>query len=107
MADTTLDDDVTKPSQTEPGDGPADTNDPDELATSARPDPGDEAIKAGTVNAVKPAGKASAKKASTPTRRKDRIEKFTQVAPNGQICHVERNIDTGESTVVKRTDPAE
>lgn len=99
-AKTTLDDDVTAPSVTEPGDGPADTTDPDEIATSVTPDPGDEAVKTGTVNAVKKAGTRSKSKASG----KPRIEKYTQVRPDGQVAHIERNIETGESTVVKVED---
>lgn len=99
-AKTTLDDDVTAPSVTEPGDGPADTTDPDEIATSVTPDPGDEAVKAGTVNAVKKTGTRSKPKAAG----KPRIEKYTQLRPDGKLAHIERNIETGESTVSKVED---
>lgn len=94
---TTLDDDVTKPSVTAPGDGPADTTDPDEVATSVTPDPGDEAVKSGTVNAVKKTGTRAKPKAAV----KPRVEKYTQVRPDGKLAHIERNIETGESTIVK------
>lgn len=98
---TTLDDDVTKPSQTAPGDGPADTTDPSEQATSVTPTPGDEAIAAGTVNAVRKTPKKAA-----PRRRKDedRVEEYTLRRPDGKLAHVKRNIDTGESEVVKVTE---
>ena len=43
---TTLDEDTTKPSTTAPGDGPADTTDPNERASSITPQPGPEAINA-------------------------------------------------------------
>ena len=97
---TTLDDDVTKPSVTEPGDGPSDTTDPDEVATSVTPDPGDEAVKSGTVNAVRKTG--TRKKAAK--KDEPRVEKYTQVRPDGKLAHIERNIETGESTVTKVDD---
>lgn len=94
---TTLDSDVTKPSVTEPGDGPADTTDPTERATSIIPSElSDEAIKAGTVNAVKPIPRTEE------TRResgKDRIEKYEAVRPNGEKVTVTHNLDTGETSV--------
>lgn len=64
MADTKtkLDDDTTKPATVQPGDAPADTTDPNEVAQSAPVNPGDEAQAQGTVNAVKP---AAAPKASS------------------------------------------
>lgn len=94
-AGTTLDEDTTKPSVTEPGDGPADTTDPTELATSVTPQPGDEAIAAGTVNAVKPVKRAAAKKASS----KERTEKYEAIKPNGEKVTIVRNIETGETSV--------
>ncbi len=96
---TTLDDDVTKPSVTEPGDGPADTTDADEVATSVTPDPGDEAVKAGTVNAVRKTG--TRKKVAAKSKDEPRVEKYTQVRPDGKLAHIERNIETGESKIVK------
>ncbi len=92
---TTLDTDVTKPSVTAPGDGPADTTDPTETAHSVQPNPGPEAIKAGTVNAVKPGPKRSQSKASG----KPRTETYTATRPDGTEVKVTRNIETGESSV--------
>lgn len=95
MANTKLDKDTTKPSKTEPGDGPADTTDPDERASSAPANPGSEALKVGTVNAVQPVPQES-----QPGRSgKDRIEKFEATRPDGSTVTVTRNIDTGESKV--------
>lgn len=92
---TTLDSDVTKPSVTAPGDGPADTTDPTERATSVPPAPGDEAIAVGTVNAVKPLPKVEAEEVKDP-----RIEKYEAVKPDGSTVTVERNLETGESKLV-------
>lgn len=92
---TTLDSDVTKPSVTAPGDGPADTTDPTEIAVSVTPQPGDEAVAVGTVNAVKPAKRAAAKRDAS----KDRTEKYEAVKPDGSTVTVTRNIETGETTV--------
>lgn len=92
---TTLDSDVTKPSVTAPGDGPADTTDPSERASTVTPRPGEEALKVGTVNAVVPLPKAG-----TPAREgKDRIETYEATKPDGTTVTVERNLETGESRV--------
>lgn len=92
---TTLDADVTKPSVTAPGDGPADTTDPTEIAVSVPPQPGDEAVKVGTVNAVKPApAPAPAEDTS-----EHRVEKYDAVKPDGTKVTVTHNIDTGETSV--------
>lgn len=93
---TTLDEDVTKPSTTAPGDGPADTTDPTERAVSVPTRPGPEALAAGTVNAVQPAPKAP--KAAT-SKRKDRIETYPATRPDGTTVTVTHNIDTGETSV--------
>lgn len=93
---TTLDDDTTKPSVTEPGDGPADTTDPTEVAHSVTPQPGPEALATGTVNAVTKGTRPSSKKKTT----KDRVEEYEQVAPNGDVVKIKRNIDTGETEIV-------
>lgn len=93
---TTLDADTTKPSVTAPGDGPADTTDPNERAQSAPVNPGPEALAAGTVNAVKPVPKPKAAARST---AKERTEKYKATKPNGDVVIVTRNIDTGVSTV--------
>lgn len=92
---TTLDTDVTKPSVTAPGDGPADTTDPTERATSVTPNPGDEALAVGTVNAVKPLPKVEA-----PAREGgDRTEEYKATRPDGTEVTVVHNLETGESTV--------
>ncbi|MHA7284831.1 hypothetical protein ACX80I_00985 [Arthrobacter sp. MDT3-44] len=99
---TTLDSDVTKPSVTQPGDGPADTTDPTQRATSVTPQPGEEALKAGTVNAVRLVpGPPPAPPIENP-----RIERYTTIAPNGDEVTVTHNLDTGE-TIVDRGDAAD
>jgi hypothetical protein len=94
---TTLDKDTTKPSTTAPGDGPADTTDPDESAQSVSPRPGDEAQKVGTVNAVKPGPKRTA--SGSGRSGKDRTEEYQATRPDGTEVTVTRNLETGESTV--------
>lgn len=93
---TTLDKDTTTPSTTQPGDGPADTTDPSERASSVTPQPGPEALKVGTVNAVQPVPQDE-----KPARdsKKDRIEKYEAVKPDGTKVTVTHNIDTGETSV--------
>jgi hypothetical protein len=91
---TTLDSDVTKPSVTAPGDGPADTTDPTERATSVPANPGPEALAVGTVNAVKPLPKAEEEPAED---AKHRIEKYEAVKPDGTKVTVVHNLDTGET----------
>lgn len=90
---TTLDSDITKPSVTAPGDGPADTTDPTERATTVTPNPGDEALKVGTVNAVKPLPKVE----EVAREGEARTEEYDVTAPNGDKVTVVRNIETGES----------
>ncbi|MBT2485808.1 MULTISPECIES: hypothetical protein [unclassified Microbacterium] len=92
---TTLDSNVTKPSVTTPGDGPADTTDPTEIAVSVTPQPGAEAIAVGTVNAVKPVKKTVAEREGS----NDRTEKYEAVKPDGTKVTVTRNIETGETSV--------
>lgn len=92
---TTLDSDITKPSVTAPGDGPADTTDPTERASSVTPQPGEEALKVGTVNAVNPLPKAN-----VPAREGgSRTEEYKAVRPDGSEVTVTRNIETGESKI--------
>ena len=93
---TTLDKDTTTPSTTQPGDGPADTTDPSERASSVTPQPGAEAVKVGTVNAVQPVPQDE-----KPARdsKKDRTEKYDAVKPDGTKVTVTHNIDTGETSV--------
>ena len=92
---TTLDSDVTKPSVTAPGDGPADRTDPTEIAVSVTPQPGAEAIAVGTVNAVKPVKRTIAERDSS----SDRVEEYKAVKPDGTEVTVTHNLDTGETSV--------
>lgn len=92
---TTLDSDVTKPSVTAPGDGPADTTDPTEIAVSVTPQPGAEALAVGTVNAVKPVKRTVTERDNS----SDRTEKYKAVKPDGTEVTVTRNIETGETSV--------
>jgi hypothetical protein len=95
---TTLDSHLDAPSVTAPGDGPADTTDPSEIASSATPDKG-AAAQGGnlTVNAVVKVGE-TAKVA--PTRTSDaRIETYKAAKPNGDIVTVTHNLDTGATSV--------
>jgi len=71
---TSLDTDVTKPSVTAPGDGPADTTDPTEIAGSVPASPGKEALKAGTVNTVVPVEAPAVAEVSDP-----RIETYDAI----------------------------
>ena len=95
---TTLDSDVTKPSVTAPGDGPADTTDPTERASTVGGDK-KAAAAAGhlTVNAVVPV--ESAPSSSAPAEKDQRIEKYKAVKPDGTEVTVTHNIDTGETKV--------
>lgn len=97
---TTLDTDTTKPSTTAPGDGPADTVDPAESAVSVTPRPSGEAVKVGTVNAVKPAAKVAKPKRDA---SKDRVEKYDRVRPDGTTVTVTHNVDTGETSVEEKS----
>lgn len=93
---TTLDSDVTKPSVTAPGDGPADTTDPEERAQSVTPQPGAEALAAGTVNAVKPVPKPRAS-----AKVKERTETYTATKADGTTVKVKRDINTGKTELVE------
>lgn len=92
---TTLDSDVTKPSVTAPGDGPADTTDPTEIAVSVPANPGPDAIKQGTVNSVVPVESPIVERDGS----SDRIEKYDAVKPDGTKVTISHNIDTGETSV--------
>ena len=95
---TTLDSDVTKPSVTAPGDGPADTTDPAERASTVGGDKA-AAAKEGhlTVNAVVPV--EPVKGVDAPAEKDQRIEKYDAVKPDGTKVTVTHNIDTGETSV--------
>ncbi len=100
MADeysTTLDSHLDAPSITAPGDGPADTLDPTERASSASPDKGAAAAKGfGTVNAV--VKLPDRKRREPANKEKDRTESYEVEGPDGEMVSVTRNIDTGEVT---------
>lgn len=98
---TTLDSDVTKPSVTAPGDGPADTTDPTEIASTVTPNPGPEAFAAGTVNSVVKVGQIGAKAAERDSSE-DRFEEYDAVKPSGEVVRVRRNIETGVSEIVSK-----
>ncbi len=95
---TVLDDDVSKPSTVAPGDGPYDTTDPAERATSVSPNKG-AAARAGhnTVNAVLPAPEPERVAGE---KREDRTEEYDAVGPDGKVVRVKHNIDTGETARV-------
>lgn len=93
---TRLDSDATKPSTTAVGDGPADTTDPSEHASSVTPRPSAKALKAGTVNAVQPVPQEAKPERDA---KNDRIEKYDAVRPDGTTVKVTHNIDTGETSV--------
>lgn len=96
--ETKLDKDNTKPSTTAPGDGPADTTDPTERASSVTPQPGPEALKVGTVNAVQPIP-SDVKAETEPAKKDQRVETYKSVRPDGSEVTVKHNLDTGETTV--------
>lgn len=48
--------------------------------------------------------KAPAKRTAAKRKPAARIETYTQVRPDGKVAHIERNIDTGDSKVVKVTE---
>lgn len=85
---------LTAPQPTAPGDAPADTWDPNERASSARPDKA-AAAAAGhqTVNAVV---KVANIPAATPTG--NRSETYVSTAPDGSTVYVTHNVDTGVTT---------
>ena len=95
---TTLDSDITKPSVTAPGDGPADTTDPTEIASTVVPRPGPEALAVGTVNAVLPVERPASKRST----KDHRFEEYDAVKPDGSTVRIKRNIDTGESEIVSK-----
>lgn len=91
---TTLDSDITRPSVTQPGDGPADTTDPNERASSVDPRPDDVARRVGTVNAVVPLP------VETPPafEGEPRTETYTAIKPDGSEVTITRNLETGEAS---------
>jgi hypothetical protein len=96
-SETRLDKDNTKASTTAPGDGPADTTDPEEFASTVGGDKKAAALAGfGTVNAVVPLPRRDA---APREAGKDRVEKYQATAPDGSTVTVTHNIDTGETSV--------
>lgn len=94
---TTADTHIDAPATMEPGDAPADTTDPDEIVSSVTPDKAAAAAEGHqTVNAA-----VKVAEADRPTRdtKNDRIEKYEATRPDGTKVTVERNIETGETSV--------
>jgi hypothetical protein len=99
---TTLDTDNTKPSKTAPGDGAADTTDPLERASTVLPQPGPEALRAGTVNSQLPLAPIPD---SVPKRSNDdRVEEYEVTDAAGNVARVVRNVETGERRFSKGAD---
>lgn len=107
--ETRLDEDVTKPSTTAPGDGPADTTDPSERASTVGGDK-KAAAEEGylTVNAAVPAPEPAEYVAQRELAgdsgdgdgaKGGRVEKYKAVRPDGSVVTVTHNIDTGETSV--------
>lgn len=94
---TTLDEHIDAPSVTAPGDGPADTADPTEVATSVTPDKA-AAARDGhlTVNAVVPVD-APAVPADD---REHRIEEYDATKPDGTTVRVRHDLDTGATELI-------
>ena len=93
---TTLADDTAldKPQTTSAGDAPADTFDPKERASSARPDKAAAAKgKYASVNAVVAVDPVP-ESAATDVRQ----ETYEQTGPDGKVYTVTHHIDTGKST---------
>ena len=111
--ETRLDEHVDAPSTTAPGDGPADTTDPTERASTVEPDKA-AAAQAGhlTVNAVVPidtekqlAGVAISKAAAAEADgdrdgNGHRIEEYPATRPDGTEVRVRHNLDTGETELI-------
>ena len=108
--ETRLDEDVTKPSTTAPGAGPADTTDPSERASTVGGDK-KAAAEAGhlTVNAAVPVPEPAEYVAKRDlagdegdgdgSPKGGRIEKYEATRPDGSKVTVTHNIDTGETSV--------
>jgi hypothetical protein len=100
---TLLDDQVNMPGYVAPGDGPFDTVDPSEHATSVSPDKGTAALAGfGVVNAVlpipDPSGYAQAQaRVAQEMGDGDRMETYNVTGPDGKPVEIEHNIDTGET----------
>lgn len=101
--ETRLDSDVSKPSTTAPGDGPADTTDPTERATSVPVSPGLSAILAGTVNAVIPVPETDEQRDAREAKAasgEPRIETYPSYLADGSKVIVEHNLETGDTKII-------
>lgn len=96
-SETKLDDNVTEPATTAPGDAPADTTDPSERASTVVPQPSPEALMAGTVNAV---AKMPDIPAAPVVKGGERVETYEAVRPDGTKVTVEHDLDTGATRIV-------
>ena len=94
--ETRLDTDISKPSTTAPGDGPADTTDPLERASTVGGDKAAAAL-AGhlTVNAVVP---VTVDTTPAVLEGKGRVETYKAARPDGTVVTVTHNIDTGATS---------
>jgi hypothetical protein len=102
MATTKLDATNSKPSTTQPGDGPHDTTDPSERASTVVPAPSAATIASGvgTVNGNLPAEPIPAE-----AKVKDpRIEEYDAITPEGKVVRVQHNLETGATRVAASTD---
>ncbi|MDR6117267.1 hypothetical protein QE370_000451 [Aeromicrobium sp. SORGH_AS981] len=94
---TTLDSHTDAPSTTAPGDGPADTTDPNEIASTVSPDKAAAAQAGhGTVNGVVKTGEVAT--AQVPPKEDQRVETYTSTKPDGTKVLVTHNLDTGATT---------
>lgn len=96
-AETRLDDDVTKPATTAPGDAPADTTDASENASTRVPQPGKEAEAVGTVNGAVP---VDAPQAGDGDDSEDEFEEYDAYKADNSKVRVRRNLRTGASELV-------
>lgn len=96
-SETRLDEDTSKPSTTAPGDGPADTTDPTEIASTVSPDKAAAAAAGhGTVNGVVPVSQTVAERDTN----NDRVETYAAKRPDGTEVQVERNVETGATRLI-------
>jgi hypothetical protein len=100
---TLLDDQVNMPGYVAPGDGPFDTVDPSEHATSVVPDKGNAAREGfGVVNAVLPVPDPSGREQYLAAQAEeldssDRTEEYEVAGPDGKPVRIRHNLDTGET----------
>jgi hypothetical protein len=103
---TRTDDNVNKPSTVYPGEAPYDTKDPNERVSTVPHAPDEEALRAGTVNAVlvNPALPQAHEvrrnlRGGGDANGNDRVETYQATRPNGEQVTVRHNLDTGETSV--------